>query len=77
MLENQSKIGYDFLIQNVILKGLINIMGTTITSLDIELKMKISGIKYLESRIFQRKWIIQRNISTSEHNSYNINLDET
>ena len=46
----QSKIGYDCLIQNVILKELINIMGTTITDLDIELKMKISRIKYLESR---------------------------
>ena len=32
----QSKIGYDSLIQNVILKELRNIMGTTITDLDIE-----------------------------------------
>ena len=46
----QSKIGYDTLIQNVILKELINIMGTTITDLDIELKMKISRIKYLENK---------------------------
>ena len=38
----QSKIGYVTLIQNVILKELINIMGATITDLDIELKMKIS-----------------------------------
>ena len=45
-----SKIGYDTLIQNVILKELINIMGGTITDLDIELKMKISRIKYLASR---------------------------
>ena len=45
----QSKIGYDTLIQNVILKELINIMSTTITDLDIELKMKISKIIYLES----------------------------
>ena len=56
----QSKIGYDTLIQNVILKELINIMGTTITDLDIELKMKISRIKYLESKtnsqIFKRVW---------------------
>ena len=44
----QSKIGYDCLIQNIILKELINIMGETITDLDIELKMKISRIKYLE-----------------------------
>ena len=40
----QSKIGYDTLIQNVILKELINIMGTTKTDLDIEIKMKISRI---------------------------------
>ena len=46
----QSKIGYDTSIQNVILKELNNIMGTTITDLDIELKMKISGIKYLENK---------------------------
>ena len=46
----QSKIGYDNLIQNVILKELIKIIGTTITDLDIELKMKISRIKYLESK---------------------------
>ena len=41
----QSKIGYDTLIQNVILEELINIMGGTITDLDIDLKMKISRIK--------------------------------
>ena len=38
----QSKTGYDFLIQNVIPKELINILATTITDLDIELKMKNS-----------------------------------
>ena len=47
----QSKIGYGILIQNVILKELKNIMGTTITDLHIELKRKISRIKYLENRI--------------------------
>ena len=35
-------------------------MGTTITHLDIELKMKFSGIKYLESKtnseVFKRVW---------------------
>ena len=46
----QSKIGYDTLTQNVILKELINIMGATITDLDIELKMKISRIEYLENK---------------------------
>ena len=44
----QSKIGYDTLIQNVFLKELINILGTTITDLDIELKMKISRVEYSE-----------------------------
>ena len=37
----QSRIGYNILIQNVILKELINIMSLTILDLDIELKMKI------------------------------------
>ena len=46
----QSKIGYDCLIQNIILKELIHIMGMTITDLDIELKMKICRIKYLENK---------------------------
>ena len=56
----QSQIGYDTLIQNVILKELINKMGTTIRDLDIELKMKISRIEHLESKtnsqIFKRVW---------------------
>ena len=46
----QSKTRYDCLIQNIILKELINIMGSTITDLDIEFKMKISRIKYLENK---------------------------
>ena len=50
-LKYQSKIGYDTLIQNVILKELINIMRTTLTDLDIDLKMKIRRIKYLGSRL--------------------------
>ena len=35
----QSRIGYNSLIQNVILKELINIMTMTINDLDIELKI--------------------------------------
>ena len=46
----QSKIGYDTLIQNVTLKGLINRIGTTITDLHRELKLKIGRIKYLETK---------------------------
>ena len=46
----QSKMGYDTLIQNVILEKLINILGATITDLDKELKMKMSRKKYLESK---------------------------
>ena len=45
----QSRIGYDTLIQNVILEELINIMSTTKPDLDIELKMKINRLKYLEN----------------------------
>ena len=48
----QSEKGYDSLIQNVILEELINIMGTTITDLDIEVKIKISRIEYLESKYY-------------------------
>ena len=47
----QSKMGYDTMIQNMILKELFNIMGTTITDWDRELKMKISRVKYLESNL--------------------------
>ena len=43
------EIVYDNLIQNIILKELINIMSIMISDLDMELKMKISRIKYLES----------------------------
>ena len=43
-------MGYDFLIQNVILEELIKIMGSTIVDLDKELKMKISRIECLQSR---------------------------
>ena len=49
-LEYQSKIGSDCLIQYIILKELINIMGTTIADLDIELKMKVRRIEYLENK---------------------------
>ena len=48
----QLKIGCDSLIQNAVFKELINIMGKTITDLDMEIKMKISRIKYLESKLF-------------------------
>ena len=54
-LNYQSKIAYDTLIQNVNPKELINIMGTTTTDLDIELKKKISRIKFLEDRLMYNK----------------------
>ena len=38
--EFRSRIGYNSLIQNVILKELINILSLIIVGLDIELKMK-------------------------------------
>ena len=43
-----SKIGYDTSIQSVIFNDLLKLMGTTIVDAGIELKMKISRIKYLE-----------------------------
>ena len=49
--DHKIEVVYDNLIQNIILKELINIMGVTITDLDIELKMKISRIKYLENKL--------------------------
>ena len=59
-LNYQSKIGYNCLIQNVILTEIINIMGGTIRDLDIELKMKTISIKNLEgktnSQISERVW---------------------
>ena len=47
----QSKIGYDTLLQNVILKEIITLMVATKVDIDIEVKMKISGIEYIESRL--------------------------
>ena len=47
----QSKIGYNSLMQTVILKELINKMDTIITDLDIEVKMKFSRIKFLENKL--------------------------
>ena len=47
--EHKIEIAYDNLIQNIILKELINIMSVMIRDLDMELKMKISRIEYLEN----------------------------
>ena len=47
----QSKIEHDTLIQNVSLKKIKNLMSTTIVDIDIEVKMKISRINYLESKL--------------------------
>ena len=46
----QSEIGYDTLVQKIIPKEILNLMGITIVDIDIELKMKISRIKYLKSK---------------------------
>ena len=45
------EIAYDNLIQNIILKEIINIMSVMIRDLDMELKLKISRIKYLENKL--------------------------
>ena len=47
----QLKIGFDTFFQSDIPKKLINIMGTTKTDSDKELKMKISRIESLESKL--------------------------
>ena len=60
MLDRYNRLTYDYkieiacdnLIQNIILKELINIMSVMIRDLDMELKMKISRIKYLENKYF-------------------------
>ena len=48
--DRKSEIVYDNLIQNIILEELINIMSIMIRDLDMELKLKISRIKYLENK---------------------------
>ena len=46
--DHKIEIVYDNLIQNIILKELINIMSIMISDLDMELKKKFGRIKYLE-----------------------------
>ena len=48
--DHKIEIAYDNLIQNIILKELISIMSVMIRDLDMELKMKISRIEYLENK---------------------------
>ena len=47
--DHEIEIAYDNLIQNFILKELINIMSIMLIDLDMELKLKISRINYLEN----------------------------
>ena len=42
----QSKMIYDTLIQNVILKEIVNLMSVILVDIDIELKLKITRIKF-------------------------------
>ena len=46
--DHKIEIVYDNLIQNIILKEIINIMSMMSLDLDMELKLKNSRIKYLE-----------------------------
>ena len=48
--DHKIEIVYDNLIQNIIIKELLNIMSIMISDLDMELKMKISRIEYLEKK---------------------------
>ena len=50
--DRKIEIAYDNLIQNIILKELINIMSIMVLDLDMELKLKISRIKYLEKYFY-------------------------
>ena len=50
--DHKIEIVYDILIQNIILKELKDILSIMISDLDMELKMKISRIKNLESFFF-------------------------
>ena len=47
--DHNIEIVYDNLIQNIFLEELINIMSLMLSDLDIELKLTICRIKYLES----------------------------
>ena len=47
--DRKIEIVYHNLIQNIIPKELLNIMSIMISDLDMELKMKISRIKYYEN----------------------------
>ena len=48
--DHKIEIVYDNLIQNIILNELLNRMSIMISDLDMESKMKISRIKYLENK---------------------------
>ena len=48
--DHKIEIVYDNLIQNIIPKELFNIMSVIIRDLDMDLKMKISRIEYLENK---------------------------
>ena len=56
--DHKIEIVYDNLIQNIFLEELIKIKSILISDLDMELKMKISRIKYLESTFFSTKMTI-------------------
>ena len=47
--DHKIEIVYDNLIQNFILEKILNIMSIIVSDLDMELKMKVCRIKYLES----------------------------
>ena len=47
--DHKIEIAYDNLIQNIILEELIKIMSVIIRELDMELKLKISRMRYLKS----------------------------
>ena len=50
-LNYQSKVGYDTLIQNIILREIINLMTVILADIDIEVKMRLSRIKHSEGKL--------------------------
>ena len=56
--DHKIEIAYDNLIQNITLKELIIIMSKMISDFDMELKLKISRMRYLESifNIYINEW---------------------
>ena len=52
------KTGYDTMIQNIVLKDIINLMSIVIVDIDIELRLKKSRTKYLRKKSYNCKYTL-------------------